>query len=146
MPWIKQAIKKDLDTKFIAEVIQPRCEVLSEIPEQIEFLEELPEYSTDLYVSKKMKTNQETSLAVLKELLPLMESHDDYTMDSLHEMLFAQIEKMGVKNGYVLWPLRVAVSGKQFTPGGALEICTIIGKEETVNRIKKSIELLESEQ
>ncbi len=146
LPWIKKAVTKDYDTKFIAEVIQPRCEVLSEIPEQIDFLEELPEYSTELYVSKKMKTNQETSLFVLKELLPVLEKHNDYTMDGLHEMLFSEIEKMGVKNGYVLWPLRVAVSGKQFTPGGALEICTILGKEESLNRIRKSIELLENQQ
>ncbi|MEG1965979.1 MAG: glutamate--tRNA ligase, partial [Oscillospiraceae bacterium] len=142
LPWIRKSVKSDVDTKFIASIIQPRCEVLEDIPDQLDFIDELPEYSDELYVSKKMKTNQETSLEVLKELLPIMQAHNDYSMDSLHEMLFAKIEEMGVKNGYILWPIRVAVSGKQFTPGGALEICTIIGKDETINRIQKGIEML----
>lgn len=142
LPWIRKSVKSDVDTKFIASMLQPRCEVLEDIPEQIDFIDELPEYSHELYISKKMKTNEETSLQVLQELLPALKAHNDYTMESLHEMLFGEIAKMGVKNGYVLWPLRIAISGKQFTPGGAVEICAILGKDETIKRIEKAIEML----
>ncbi len=145
LPWIRQTVKNEnVDTKFIASIIQNRCEVLNEIPEQLDFIDELPTYSEELYISKKMKTNCETSLEALKAVLPVMEALDDYSMDSIHTALFAKIEELGVKNGYILWPVRVAVSGKQFTPGGGIELCVLLGKEETVNRIKEGIRLLES--
>ena len=97
-----------------------------------------------MYTHKKMKTNAETSLEVLKELLPVLEAQDDYSNDALYQLLIAQVEKMGVKNGYVLWPIRTAVSGKQMTPAGATEIMEIIGKEESLARIQKGIALLEA--
>ena len=90
-----------------------------------------------------MKTNEETSLEVLKEVLPLLEAQEDYSNDALFEMLKGYVEEKGVKNGYVMWPVRTAVSGKQNTPGGATEIMEILGKEESVARVKKGIELLE---
>ncbi len=145
LPWIRQTVKNEnVDTKFIASIIQNRCEVLNEIPEQLDFIDELPTYSEELYISKKMKTNCETSLEALKAVLPVMEALNDYSMDSIHTALFAKIEELGVKNGYILWPVRVAVSGKQFTPGGGIELCVLLGKDETVNRIKEGIRLLES--
>ena len=89
-----------------------------------------------------MKTNEETSLAVLKEVLPVLEEQEDYTNDPLFETLSAFVKEHGYKNGYVMWPLRTAVSGKQMTPAGATEIMEIIGKDETIKRVKAAIEKL----
>lgn len=142
-PYIRQTCKReDVDLKLLAEVLQPRCELFTDIAEQVDFIDALPEYDNQLFFHKKMKTNEENSLASLKEILPVLEALDDWTVDAIHKVLFELIEKLGVKNGIVLWPLRVSVSGKQFTPGGGIEICKIIGKEDTIARIKKGIEKL----
>jgi len=142
--YLKQAIAKDLNLKKIAEMVKSRIEVFPDIPALIDFFEELPEYDTQMYCHKKMKTNEETSLAVLKEVLPLVEAQTDFSNDSLYAMLLAFVEEKGYKNGYVLWPVRTAVSGKQMTPCGATEMMEILGKEESIARIKKGIELLEA--
>ena len=142
-PWYDGVItNKNIDLKKVSALLQPRCEKLSDIPEQLDFLDTRPEYLPELYCHKKMKTNEENSLSSLKEILPVLESLDDWSFDSIHNALFALIEKLEVKNGIILWPLRVAVSGKAFTPGGGIELADILGKEETINRIKKGIELL----
>ena len=145
LPWIRKGVKReDVDTKLIASLLQPRCEVLGDIPEQLDFIDELPDYSTDLYVSKKMKTNEETSLEILRQILPVMEAMDDFSDEAVHTAMFDLIAKLGVKNGHLLWPLRIALSGKQFTPGGGVEIAAILGKEESLKRLKKGIEKLEN--
>lgn len=146
LPWIKKGVKSETDTKLIAEVLQPRCVKLSDIPEQLDFIDQLPEYSTDLYVSKKMKTNQQNSLSSLKEAKAVLEKLTDWTRDSIHEALFGLAASLQVKNGVVLWPVRVALSGKQFTPGGAVEIAVMLGRDESLSRIDKGIELLEKAQ
>lgn len=143
LPWIRQTVKReDVDTRLIAKVLQARTEVLNQIPEQVDFIDCLPEYDTALYIHKKMKTNKETSLEALKAALPVLEALDDFSEESIHTALFDLIAKLGVKNGYLLWPIRVAVSGKQFTPGGGIEICSILGKKESLARIRKGIDLL----
>ncbi len=143
LPWIRQGVKReDVDLKEIAHVLQARCEVLEDIPEQLDFIDALPDYDLSLYTSKKMKTDPAISLDVLKKVLPVLEGVEDFTVDNLHTALFDLIAKMEVKNGIVLWPLRVAVSGKQFTPGGGIEICEILGKEESIRRVKAAIEKL----
>jgi glutamyl-tRNA synthetase len=144
MPYIKNVITKDLDLKKILDMVKTRIETLPEIEEMVDFFEELPEYSADMYTHKKMKTNSENSLEVLTELLPMLEVTDDYSVDGLHDLVFEYIGKKGCKNGQALWPLRTAVSGKQMTPAGAFEIMEIIGKDESLERIKKGIELLGS--
>lgn len=145
LPWIRKGVKReDVDTKLIASLLQPRCEVLGDIPEQLDFIDELPDYSTGLYVSKKMKTNEETSLEILRQILPVVEAMDDFSDEAVHTAMFDLIAKLGVKNGYLLWPLRIALSGKQFTPGGGVEIAAILGKEESLKRLKKGIEKLEN--
>ena len=145
LPWIRKGVKReDVDTGLIASLLQPRCEVLGDIPEQLDFIDELSDYSNELYVSKKMKTNEETSLEVLRQILPVMEAMDDFTDEAVHTAMFDLIAKLGVKNGYLLWPLRIALSGKQFTPGGGVEIAAILGKEESLKRLKKGIEKLEN--
>ena len=145
LPWIRKSVKQeDVDTKLIASLLQPRCEVLGDIPEQLDFIDELPDYSTDLYVSKKMKTNEDSSLEILRQILPVMEAMDDFSDEAVHTAMFDLIAKLGVKNGYLLWPLRIALSGKQFTHGGGVEIAAILGKEESLKRLKKGIEKLEN--
>lgn len=142
LPWIRKSVTGNVDTVLIAQMLQPRTEVLRDIPEQLDFIDMLPEYSTELYVHKKMKTNEENSLESLKAALPVMEALDDYSVEGVHAALFGVIESLGVKNGLILWPVRVAVSGKQFTPGGGVEICALLGKDESIRRMKRGIELL----
>ena len=144
LPFLKQAIQKDVDFKKIAEMVKTRIEVFPDIADLIDFFNELPEYDTAMYVHKKMKTNEETSLEVLKELLPIFEALDDYSNDSLYNTLLEYVTKKECKNGYAMWPVRTAVSGKQMTPAGATEIMEVLGKEESLNRIRKGIEKLEN--
>ncbi len=143
LPYMKQVLKKDYDFKKISAMVQTRIEVFPDIPELIDFFEKVPEYDVSMYRHKKMKTTEETSLAVLKEVLPVLEEQEDYTNDPLYERLSVFVKEKGYKNGYVMWPLRTAVSGKQMTPAGATEIMEIIGKEETISRIRAAIEKLE---
>lgn len=142
-PYIKEVITKDMDLKKIAALVKTRIEIFPDIREHIDFFEELPEYDTSMYCHKKMKTNEETSLEVLRETLPLLESQEDYSNDALYNTLKSYVDEKGVKIGYVMWPLRTAVSGKQSTPGGATEIMEVLGKEESLARIRKGIEKLE---
>lgn len=143
MPYIKKVITKDLDLKKILDLVKTRIEILPDLEEQVDFFEELPDYDIAMYTHKKMKTNSENSLEVLKEMLPILENHNDYSIDSLHDLIMKYIADKGIKNGQGLWPLRTAVSGKQMTPGGAFEIMEILGKDESIRRIKVGIEKLE---
>ena len=141
-PYIEAVIKKPLNLKKIAGMVKTRIEILPEIKDQIDFFEELPEYDIAMYTHKKMKTDSESSLATLKEVLPRLEAFDDYTNDALYAMLSEYVKEKEVKTGFVMWPLRTALSGKQQTPAGATEIMEILGKEEAVRRIKIGIEKL----
>lgn len=141
-PYIKETITKNYDLKKIASLVKTRIEIFPDVKEQIDFFESLPEYDINLYTHKKMKTNPETSLEVLCDMLPLLEAQEDYSNDALFEVLKKYVSDKGVKNGYVMWPLRTAVSGKQSTPGGATEIMEIIGKEESLKRITIAIDKL----
>lgn len=141
--YIKEVVTKDYDLKKIAALIKTRIEVFPDIKEQIDFFEELPEYDTVMYCHKKMKTNEENSLEVLKDVYALLENHDVFDNDSLFELLKGYVDEKRYKTGFVMWPVRTAVSGKQSTPGGATELMEILGKEESLKRIRKGIELLE---
>lgn len=141
-PYIREVIKKDLDLKKIAGMVKTRIEVFQDIAGHIDFFEEMPEYDVSMYTHKKMKTNAETSLEVLTEVLPLLEAQEDYSNDGLYAVLAKYVEEKGCKTGYVMWPIRTAVSGKQMTPAGATEIMEVLGKEESLARIRKGIELL----
>lgn len=143
LPYLKEAIHKDLDLKKIAAQVKTRIEVFPEIKELIDFYEEVPEYDTQMYCHKKMKTTEETSLNLLKEVLPLLEAQEDYSNDALFEALVAFGKEHGYKTGYIMWPIRTALSGKQTTPAGATEILEILGKEESIRRIHAAIEKLE---
>lgn len=143
-PYLKAALTKDFDLKKIAAMVKTRIEVFPDIAEQVDFFEELPEYDIEMYTHKKMKTNAESSLAVLSELLPVLEAQEDYSNDALYRTLSEYVAKKECKNGYVMWPVRTAVSGKQMTPAGATEIMEILGKEESLARIRKGIEKLKN--
>ncbi len=151
-PYLKKAlgmegdaeISRELDLKKIAAMVKTRIEVFPDITEMVDFFRELPEYDAAMYTHKKMKTNKDSSLEVLTELLPLLEAQEDYSNDGLYHMLLKYVEEKGCKNGYVMWPIRTAVSGKQMTPAGATEIMEVLGKEESLNRIRKGIALLQN--
>ena len=139
-PWLQKAISNPaIDLKAVAALVQPRCEILSDLPDRVDFLDKLPDYDTALYVHKKSKTTLENSLASLKAILPALEAQEDWSNDALYATLTALAEQMGVKNSIVLWPLRVAVSGKASTPGGATELCALLGKAESLSRIRDGI-------
>ena len=146
LPYIKEVITKDYDLKKIAHMVQTRIEIFPDIRDHIDFFEELPEYDVAMYTHKKMKTNAQTSLEVLQEILPVLEVQEDYSNDALYQTLLKYVEQKGCKNGYVMWPIRTAVSGKQMTPGGATELMEVLGKEESLARIRKGIELLSQAQ
>lgn len=139
LPYIKEVIRKELDLRKIADLVKTRIETFPDIRDMIDFFEELPEYDTSMYIHKKMKTNEEISLAVLSDMLPLLEALEDYSIPGIEAVVMGYIGEKGIKNGMGLWPLRTAVSGKQSTPGGAYEIMSIIGKEESIRRIKTAI-------
>lgn len=141
-PYLKKVLKKDFDLKKIAGMVKTRIEILPDICDMVSFFEEMEEYDNSLYFNKKMKLTEEKSLELLKEVLPLMEQQEDYSNDALFAMLSAFGQEKGYKTGYVMWPIRIAVSGRQTTPAGATEILSVIGKEESVKRIRAAIDKL----
>lgn len=142
-PYIDEVVKSEVDKRKLAEWVKTRIEVFPDIKELIDFVDELPEYDIEMYTHKKMKTNAESSLLVLKDILHILEEQEDFSNDALYTSLLKYVEEKGYKNGYVLWPVRTAVSGKQMTPAGATELMELLGKEETIKRIKAGIVKLE---
>ena len=138
-PYIDEAVKSDLDKKAIAKVVQQRADTLADIAPMVDFFDVFPAYDNDLYNNKKMKTNPEVALNALTQCRDVLAGIDDWNEETLHSALLELPKKMGVKNGIVLFPLRLAITGKQFTPGGAIEIAAILGKEETMRRLDLSI-------
>ncbi len=143
-PYLQSALPGNFDLKKIAAMVKTRIEVFPDIADMVDFFRELPEYDAAMYTHKKMKTDTASSLEVLREVLPILEAQEDYGNDALYQALSAYVEQKGYKNGYVMWPVRTAVSGKQMTPAGATEIMEILGKEESLRRIRKGIELLQN--
>ena len=141
-PYILQAIgDKPLDTLKLASILQQRTTKLTQIPDTIGFFAELPQYTKDMFVNKKSKTNLENSPVMLKAVYEELAALDDWSHDSLHDLLINLAVKLGVKNGTVMWPARIALSGKTITPGGAIEILDILGKEESLARLEKGLEM-----
>ena len=146
LPYIRESRLADKIwmLKKIAAMVKTRIEVFPDIKEQIDFLAAVPEYDIAMYTHKKMKTNAENSLQLLKEVLPVLEAQEAFDNDSLFAALSAFGKEHEYKTGFVMWPLRTAVSGKQATPGGATELMSILGKDETLARIKAAITKLEN--
>ncbi|HIV13720.1 MAG TPA: glutamate--tRNA ligase [Candidatus Pullilachnospira stercoravium] len=145
LPYIRQVITKDLDLHKIAAMVKTRIEVFPDIPGHIDFFEKMPEYGVSMYRHKKMKTTEESSLALLQEVLPLLEAQEDYSNDALFALLSAYGKEKGYKTGFVMWPIRTALSGKQMTPAGATEILEVLGKEESLTRLQAAIDKLKRE-
>ena len=142
-PYLREAVKAPgIDLKLIAPLVQPRCDTWLDIAPQVDFFDALPEYSNELYCHKKMKTNEENSLEALGQVLPVLEGLNDWTYDAIHDALIGLAEKLELKNGRIMWPVRTALSGKAVTPGGAVELCHILGKDESIRRIKLGAEQL----
>lgn len=142
LPYIKEVISKDLDLVKIAKMVRTRIEVFTDIKDHIDFFETLSDYDIEMFNNKKSKCNKEIALSILQEVLPILEGVDDYSNDNLYAVLTDYAAKKEYKTGLVMWPIRTAVSGKQMTPGGATELMELLGKEESVSRIKKGIEKL----
>ena len=143
MPWFEEAGVKEMDLGLIAEMIQPRLEKLGEIPEKLAFLTRMPEFGPELYFHKRSGTDAESALPVLKEAKSALSALDDFSPETLKAALAALVEKLGVKNGFVYWPLRIAISGLEVTPGGPEQIASLLGKAEMLRRLDDSIAKLE---
>ena len=142
-PYIRQSVKNPaLDTAEIAALLQARCEKLTDIPEKVDFFDALPDYDAELFTNKKSKTNPEVSKSMLEAAIPMLEGLDAWTTDAIHDGLIALAEQLGVKNATLMWPVRIAAAGKSVTPGGAVEVCHILGREETLRRLRLGLEKL----
>ncbi len=142
-PYIRQAVKNPaIDTKAIAALLQARCEKLTEIPEKVDFFETLPPYGTELFTNKKSKTDSEVSRRMLESVIPALEEVADWTQDAIHDCLIGLAAKLEVKNATLMWPVRIAAAGRAVTPGGAVEICLILGRDECLRRLSVGLEML----
>ena len=142
LPYLKQALTKEYDFEKIAAMVQTRIETFAEIPDMVDFFEQMPEYEKSLYCHKRSKSTEESSLEILKDVLPLLEDEENFSNDALYEILSGYAKEKEYKVGKVIWPVRIAVSGKAATPAGATEIMEVIGKEESCRRIQAAIEKL----
>ena len=144
-PYIRQSVKNPgLDTRSIAALLQARCEKLTEIPEKVDFFETLPAYGTDLFTNKKSKTNEEVSKRMLEAAVSALEEVSDWTQEGIHVCLTDLAAKLEVKNATLMWPVRIAAAGRAVTPGGAVEICCILGRDECLRRLRVGLEMLEA--
>ena len=142
-PYIRQSVKNPAcDTAAIARLLQQRTEVLNDIPEKVDFFDALPEYDAALFVHKKSKSDEASSAEVLGKIIPMFESLPDWNDDSIRDAMVKLAEELGAKNAKVMWPVRIAAAGKAVTPGGAVEICAILGREETLRRLGIGLEKL----
>ena len=143
-PYLEEAIHSKVDLRSVAKILQPRVDTLAQIKESVDFIDELPEYDCAMYIHKKMKTTLEISLRSLNAAREALAALDDWSEEeTIHDLLLSLPKQLEMKNGQVLWPVRTAITGKQFTPGGAIEIAHILGKEETLKRIDRGIAKLE---
>ena len=142
-PYIRQAVKNEAySVEKIAAILQQRCEVLTDIPEKLDFFDTLPDYGTELFVHKKSKSDETSAREMLQESIPVLEALPAWTNEAIHDALVSLAERLDVKNAKLMWPVRIAVAGKAVTPGGAVELCDILGREETLRRLRLGLEKL----
>jgi glutamyl-tRNA synthetase len=142
-PYIRQSVKNPaIDAAQVAALLQARCEKLSEIPEKVDFFDELPEYGIEFFTNKKSKTNPDICRDMLTAVIPALEAVENWTNESVHDTLINLAASLEVKNATLMWPVRIAAAGKLVTPGGAVEVCHILGKEETLRRLRLGLEKL----
>ena len=135
LPYMKKAISRDVDFRKLASLIQTRIETFLDIEDQVSFIEQVPDYDLEMYKNKKNKTNLENSLKIIEGVLEVLKDQDDFSNDALYAVLSAYVEKENVKVGHVMWPVRIALSGRKMTPGGATELMQILGKQESLARL-----------
>ena len=138
-PYIRESVKGDFDVAGIAALLQARCEKLTEIPEKVDFIDACPDYDVEFFTNKKSKTDPAVCRDMLNAAIPMLESITDWTVDAIHDGLIALAEKLEVKNATLMWPVRIAAAGKLVTPGGAVEICHLLGKDETLRRLNAGL-------
>ena len=141
-PWYEKAGVAAMNQDILQRILQPRVELFSELPAMVDFLTAMPEFDNSLYAHKKMKTTPESAKETLLGLQPLLEAQDPWTEEGVHDLLIGYAQKTGLKNGQVMWPLRVAITGKPVTPGGAVEAAVLLGKQVTLARLARSLERL----
>lgn len=141
-PHLNNAFKREVNFNYLVTVLKKRTENFKDIESQLDFLDNVSDYDVNLYENKKMKTTKESSLKALEEILKVLKDLNEFNEENVHDAIFGLVEKLGVKNGVLLWPLRIALSGKQFTPGGGIEFCVLLGKEEAILRVEKGVEKL----
>ncbi len=142
-PYIRQTVKNPaIDTAAVAGLLQARCEKLTDIPEKVDFFDAVPEYGVEFFTNKKSKTNPEVCKAMLEAAIPALAALPEWTQDAIHDHLIALAESLGVKNATLMWPIRIAAAGKLVTPGGAVEICHILGREEALRRLRAGLDML----
>ena len=139
MPWYEKAGIAHMDKDILQRNLQPRVEVFGELPAMVDFLTRMPEFGEELYFSKKMKTNADTARRDLPVIIDTLEKLPEWTEESVHTALLNLAAEQGVKNGVILWPARIAMAGKLVTPCGAIEIAVLLGREETLRRMKDSL-------
>ncbi len=144
LPFLRETIRRELDLRRIAEMVKSRIEIFPDIPQQVDFFEALPEYSAELYENRKTKNDAENSLKLLQEVLLLLEKQEDFSNDALFSLLSAYGKERGYKTGFIMWPIRIALSGRKMTPAGATEILSVLGKEESLSRLRDGIRRLSS--
>ncbi|WP_036598911.1 glutamate--tRNA ligase [Oribacterium sp. oral taxon 078] len=144
LPFLRETIRRELDLRRIAEMVKSRIEIFPDIPQQVDFFEALPEYSAELYENRKTKNDAENSLKLLREVLPLLEKQEDFSNEALFSLLSAYGKERGYKTGFIMWPIRIALSGRKMTPAGATEILSVLGKEESLSRLRDGIKRLSS--
>ena len=135
IPYYEKAGFRTTRTDVLAKILQPRTEIFSQIPDMIDFLVELPEYDAELFTNKKSKTNPEIAAMVLDMAIEALSALDTWEEEPIHDTLIGLAERNGMKNGTMLWPVRIALAGKQVTPGGAIEIALLLGREESLRRL-----------
>ncbi|MBR5758021.1 MAG: hypothetical protein IKX88_05450, partial [Thermoguttaceae bacterium] len=142
-PWIETVVKTPIDLNLLCMNLKPRCEILSDLPDRVMFIDHMPEeYDLAFYRNKKFKTDESTSLTALKAILPALEANEDWTREGVYNACAPLAQEMGVKGGWLLYPLGIALAGTQATPGGGTDLAVIIGKERTLERVRKAIDVL----
>ena len=139
-PWLEKTLDPArFDFKRLGELLQPRTEVFNQLPEMVKFLAEMPEYDTELFFNKKQKSSVETAKVALEKLIPVLEGISDWTEAGIHDTVMAFVPETGMKTGQLLWPMRISISGQMSTPGGAFEIAYLLGRDETLRRMREGL-------
>jgi len=144
-PWVESVVKRPIDLKLLCSNLKPRCEILSDIPDRVKFIDNMPEdYDLAFYRNKKFKTDESTSLTALQKLLPVLEANEDWSREGVYNACAKLVKEMEVKAGWALYPLGIALSGMQATPGGGTDVAAVVGKELTIQRVKDAIAKLQA--